>query len=50
LPDRQGMIDARKDSSIASVKILDPNGNKIKIKSKNIYAVVNKGQTFVATE
>lgn len=50
LPDRQGMIDARKDGSISSVKMLDPNGNKVKLKSKNVYAIVNKGQIFIATE
>ena len=50
LPDRQGMIDARKDGSISSVKMLDPGGNKIKLKSKNVYAIVNKGQIFIATE
>jgi hypothetical protein len=50
LPDRQGMIDARKDGSISSVRMLDPNGNKVKLKPKNVYAIVNKGQVFIATE
>ena len=50
MPDMQGVVDARKDGSIYSIKITDSAGKKEKIKSKTLYAVINKGQIFIATE
>ena len=50
VPDMQGFVEMKKDGTISSVKTLDENGKKIKVKSKNIYAVINKGQIFIATE
>jgi len=50
VPDRQGIVQFGKDGSINSVKVLDSGGKKLKIKSKNIYAVIWKGRPFIATE
>jgi len=50
LPDRQAMIEAKKDGSISSVRVLDEQAKKVKLKSKNVYAVVYKGKPFIATE
>jgi hypothetical protein len=49
-PDKQGLIDMKRDGSISSVKIIDADGKKIKIKPKNIYAVIADGKPFIATE
>jgi hypothetical protein len=49
-PDRQGIVDTRKDGSISSVKIIDSTGKKVKVKPATIYAVVDKGIPFIATE
>jgi len=49
-PDEQGMVNMKKDETISSIKIIDSTGNKVKIKSKDIYAVVSKGFPFIATE
>lgn len=47
VPDRQGMVKARRDGSISSVH--DTGTNKIKLKPKDLYAVVYKGKAFIAT-
>jgi len=50
IPDEEGIINMKRDEAISSVKILDSTGKKVKIKSKDIYAVVSKGFPFIATE
>jgi hypothetical protein len=50
VPDKQGIIDMGRDGIVSSVKALDSNGKKTKVKSKNIYALVYKGRPFIATE
>ena len=49
-PDKQVIVETKREESISSVKWLDGNGKKVKIKSKDIYAIVYKGQPFIATE
>jgi hypothetical protein len=49
LPDRQGMIETKKDGHIASVSILDPQARKIKLKPGEVYAVIFKGMPHIAT-
>jgi hypothetical protein len=46
----KGLVDFRKDGTITSVRITDTSEKKIKIKSKNLYAVIHKGNLFIATE
>jgi hypothetical protein len=50
VPDLQGFVEVRKDGTISSVKTIDSTGKKVKIKPGNIYAVINNGQHFIATE
>lgn len=50
LPDRQAMIETKKVGGLASVRVLDEQGKKVKLRSKNIYAVVYQGKPFIATE
>jgi hypothetical protein len=49
-PDKQGLVDLKRDGSISSVKMVDADGKKIKVKPKNVYAVITGGKPFVATE
>ncbi|HLK29871.1 MAG TPA: hypothetical protein VKT28_14930 [Puia sp.] len=49
-PDLQGMIETKKDGSISSIHIIDSTGKKVKAKSKNMYAVINNGKIFIATQ
>ena len=49
-PGIQGFVETRRDGSISSVKIEDADGKKIKLKPKSIYAVINKGLLYIATE
>jgi len=39
-----------KNDKLSSVKTPDENGKLVKVKSKDIYAIVYKGQPFIATE
>ena len=49
LPDKQGSIDW-KNERIFSIKVEDEQGKQMKVKAKNLYAVVYKGQPFIVTE
>ena len=49
-PDVQGVVDMRKNGDIASVKIVDSTGRKVKADRKKIYAVVSNGMPFLVTE
>jgi hypothetical protein len=49
LPDRQAMIETKKDGHIASVSILDPQARKIKLKPREVYAVIFKSIPYIAT-
>jgi hypothetical protein len=49
-PDIHGDVEIRRDGSISSIHIIDSTGKKIKLKSKNIYAVTNNGKNFIATQ
>lgn len=49
-PDYTEMSVTMKRDTISSVKIAGENGKMEKIKTKNLYAVIYKGQIFVATE
>jgi hypothetical protein len=49
-PDKQGLVEIKRDGSISSVKIVDTDGKKSKVKSKNLYAVISGGKPFIATE
>jgi hypothetical protein len=48
-PDQQITVEMKGDK-ISSVKTFDENGKSVKVKAKDIYAVVYKGQPFIATE
>ena len=50
MPDQQGTIKAKKDGTISSVHIIDTGSNKIKLRPKDLYAVVYKGKPYIATE
>ena len=50
IPDRQGIIKAKRDGSIVSVHIVDTGSNKIRLKPKNLYAIVYKGKPYICTE
>jgi hypothetical protein len=49
-PDKQGFVNMDGDGTIGSVRILDSSGKKVKIKSKDIFALVYKGLPYVATD
>lgn len=49
VPDKQVTVEEKK-GKISSVKMADGNGAMVKIKRKDIYAIVYKGQPFIATE
>ncbi len=48
IPD-EGMVVEEKKNKIRSVKVSDSTGAMVKIKSKNVYGMVYKGQPYVAT-
>ena len=48
-PDKEAMIEMKKEK-LNTVKAPDTTGKLVKVKSKDIYAVVYKGQPFIATE
>jgi hypothetical protein len=50
LPDRQGTIKVKKDGTISAVHILDDSGRIIRLRPKNVYAIVYKGKPYIATE
>jgi hypothetical protein len=50
LPDRQAMVTAKKDGSISAVQVLDEQAKKVKLKPKDVYAIVYQGRPFIATE
>jgi len=50
VPDEQGTVKAKKDGTISSVYIVDTASNKIKLRPKDLYAVVYKGKPYIATE
>jgi hypothetical protein len=43
-------VELNKNNRIASLKSIDPDGKKFKVKSKDIYAVVYNGQLYIATD
>jgi hypothetical protein len=49
MPENQAMVKADKDGTISSVRVVDSNGAKVKIHPKNVYALVYKGQPYIAT-
>ncbi|MPQ47791.1 hypothetical protein GCQ56_12340 [Marinifilum sp. N1E240] len=49
-PDNEVFVKRRKDLSIASVKVHDEFNQLVKVKSKNIYAIVEDGQAYIATK
>lgn len=49
VPDQQGNIETNKHGTITRVEV-DTAGRKVKIKSKDLYAVVYKGMLYIATE
>jgi hypothetical protein len=49
-PDKPAIVDISKDGSISSVKVTDSSGKKTKVQPKHMYALVYKGQPFIATE
>lgn len=49
VPDKQITVEM-KDEKISVVKIFDVDGNIIKIKKRDIYSIVYKGQPYIATE
>jgi hypothetical protein len=50
LPDRQCTVKMTKDGQIKWVKVLDAEGNAAEQKWKNMYALVYRGQAYMATE
>ena len=50
LPDQKPIVDANRDGTIETVRVLDSNGKKIKIRSKEVYAVVYNGLPYIATQ
>ncbi len=48
VPDKQITVEQKGDK-ITSVKTLDENGKSVKVKAKDIYAIVYKGQPFIST-
>ena len=50
LPDKQGIIKTKKDGSISSIHILDDSLRMIRLRPKDLYAVVYKGKPYIATE
>jgi hypothetical protein len=50
VPDMKGIVTIKNDGTLSTVKIVDTGGKKIKLRSKNLYAVVQKGHLFIATE
>jgi hypothetical protein len=50
VPDKQGVIKAKKDGTISSVHILDDSARSVKLRSKDVYAIVYKGKPYIATE
>jgi hypothetical protein len=50
LPDLQGTVQTDRKGNISRIDIQDSTGKKVKLKSKNCYAVVNKGRAYIATE
>jgi hypothetical protein len=49
-PDMQCNVETKKDGSISSVHIIDSSGKKVKVKSKNAYAIIHRGKIFIATQ
>jgi hypothetical protein len=49
-PDRPAIVNTDKSGKISSVFAIGEDGNKIKLKAKDIYAIVHDGQPFVASE
>ncbi|HMH23127.1 MAG TPA: hypothetical protein VK563_15190 [Puia sp.] len=49
-PDRQGQIKADKNGVISRVAAQDSTGRLVKLKSKNLYALVYDGKPYIATE
>jgi hypothetical protein len=50
VPDKQGVIKAKKDGAISSVHIFDDSARSVKLRSKDVYAIVYKGKPYIATE
>ncbi|MEO6731828.1 MAG: hypothetical protein ABIN01_11485 [Ferruginibacter sp.] len=48
IPDKQINVE-KKGEKISAVKTFDENGKSIKVKLKDIYAIVNEGKPFLAT-
>ena len=49
MPDEQPTVKRKKDNSIAWVKIQDEIDGLVKVKSKNVYALVQDGKPYIAT-
>jgi hypothetical protein len=49
VPDVPAIVKADKDGSISSVRVIDSTGEKVKVHSKDVYALVYRGQTYIAT-
>ena len=50
VPDKQITVETKKDGSISNVKISDDNNLMVKVKSKDVYSVIYKGQPFIASD
>ena len=50
VPDQKAFVDANRDGTIETVRVLDSNGKKIKIRPKEVYAVVHGGLPYIATQ
>ena len=48
-PDRQAMVKEKKDHSIVAVTMLDAQAHPVKVKPRDIYALVSRGKPFIAT-
>jgi len=49
-PDKQAEVKLNRDNNISVIRITDANGNKTKLKSKDVYAIAAKGFLFIATQ
>jgi hypothetical protein len=50
VPDKRGMIKAKRDGTISAVHILDDSARKVRLRPRNFYALVYKGKPYIATE
>ncbi len=50
IPDQKAVVDANRDGTIETVRTIDSSGKKVKVHSKEVYAVVYNGQPYIATQ